>query len=141
MNALARRILAVLRQQPVVGFATVSEAGRPWLRWVTVVAGPDLSLRFATSLKSRKVAHLRHNPAVHILSGPGQWTADAPFVQAAGRAAIITDAQAKQDFWRPALGRYWSDAGDPDYCVIQVTPSHVEFYSFGNQQPEVLDLP
>ena len=62
MDTLAERKLAVLRQQPVVSFATVTEAGHPWMRWVTIMADQDLSLRFATSLTSRTAAYLRCNP-------------------------------------------------------------------------------
>ena len=69
MKDLKTRILDFISKPHLAGFATVTEDGKPWVRYVMPVASPDMTIRFSTFLEARKVAHIAHNPEVHLICG------------------------------------------------------------------------
>ena len=137
MSDLKSRIAAKMSGPTLAGLATITPEGKPWVRYVTVHCDPDLTIRFATFLGSRKVAHIRRDPAVHLVLGVGDPTTAESYVQAAGRAEIKTDPSAKQAHWSDALGAYFKGPDDPNYAVVEIRPERIEFYRMGQMQPEV----
>jgi general stress protein 26 len=69
MKKLTEKILAVLANDQTVSLATISSDGKPWVRYVTLFAKADFPLLFCTDIGSRKIAHIRNNPEVHITCG------------------------------------------------------------------------
>jgi hypothetical protein len=47
MSALKERILDVIGKPHMAGLATVTEDGRPWVRYVMPVSAPDMTIRFS----------------------------------------------------------------------------------------------
>ncbi|MFH1034400.1 MAG: pyridoxamine 5'-phosphate oxidase family protein [Pseudomonadota bacterium] len=136
--SLKDKILAIVGQPVLGALATVTPEGKPWTRYVVPQADPDLTIHFCTFLGSRKIAHLRSNPEVHLtvghntLSNMGQ-----PYLQIAGRAEISVDPSIKQKYWHEELKAYFSGADDPNYCVVLIKPYRIEYQSFESQTPEV----
>ncbi len=58
MSDLKDRILQVLGQPRLSGFATVTRSGAPWVRYVMAVADDRMTIRFASFVGSRKLAQI-----------------------------------------------------------------------------------
>ncbi len=137
MADLTEKILDVLRQRRVASFATVTEDGKPWVRYVVPTASDDLRLTFPTHLKSRKVAHLRRNPEVHLTTGVTRLETARRYVQVQGTAEIRDDAEAKRAHWVSFLHHYFQGPEDPDYVLVVVTPYRIEYVTMDSWSPEV----
>ena len=137
MEDLKQRILEVIGQPNMTGFATVTEEGAPWVRYVMAFASDDMIIRFSTFLGSRKVSQVRNDPRVHLVCGvtdPEDWDS---YIQIEGTAEVVTDIEEKENFWNPALSEYFDGPEDPDYAIIKVTPSRIEYYGKENMEMEV----
>ena len=55
MSDLRQRIFNTIKESHLASFATITEDGKPWARYVTPHASEDLTLRFSTGTTSRKV--------------------------------------------------------------------------------------
>jgi general stress protein 26 len=131
------RILKALQvgQPLLVSFATVTEDGKPWARYVTAVASEDLALRLCTSMKSRKVSQIRRNPEVHLLCGVTDPARFETYLQIQGRAEVSTSKAERQTFWSEGLRDYFSGPDDPDYAIVR--PYRIELYTATSLEPEV----
>ena len=49
MNNLEKQIWKILGPKQTAALATVTAAGTPWVRYVTIESDPDFTLRFCTS--------------------------------------------------------------------------------------------
>lgn len=139
MTELRERILKALHvgQPLLVSLATVTEEGKPWVRYVTAVASEDLSLRLCTSMNSRKVAQIRRSPEVHLLCGVTDPERVETYLQIQGRAELATSEAERQAFWREGLRDYFSGPDDPDYAIVIVKPYRIELYTATSLEPEV----
>ena len=135
---LKARIYDVLKQRRVACFATVTAENKPWVRYVVATADPEtLSLTFATHLKSRKVGQIRANPEVHLCTGVSNLETARHYVQVQGTAEVVTDAAAKQAYWKDSLASYFSGPDDPDYSLVVITPYRIEYLSATATEPLV----
>ncbi|MBI4880322.1 MAG: pyridoxamine 5'-phosphate oxidase family protein [Planctomycetes bacterium] len=139
MDGLRSKIAEVLRGPQLASFATVTEDGKPWVRYVVVVADSELTLRFATYASSRKVAQIRRNPEVHLTCGVASLNDSKPYLQIQGRAAVTADDRDRRAFWSDMLAPYFKGPDDPDYVVVLVKPYRVEYMGVGAVSPEVLE--
>ncbi|MBD3180253.1 MAG: general stress protein [Candidatus Latescibacteria bacterium] len=137
MADLRQRILEITGKPNMTGFATVTEDGAPWVRYVMAVASDDMSIRFSSFLESRKVSHIENDPRVHLVCGvtdPEKWDS---YIQIAGTAEVVTDLEEKKEFWNPMIAEYFEGPEDPNYVIIKVTPSRIEYYGKENMEMEV----
>lgn len=142
MDDLRAKILAVFNPAAIASLATLTEQGRPWVRFVVVGASPDLTLGFATSLGSRKVAQMRANPEVHLTAGGGSLEQmGKPYVQVEGRATIVTDPAVKRAHWQDELKAYFSGPDDPDYAIVSIQPRRIEYWTFDAMTPQIWEAP
>jgi general stress protein 26 len=109
--------------------ATVYEDGVPWVRYVTVMADDDLTLRFGTDRNSRKVAQIRKNPEIHLTLGVYDPDNVESYIQVQGRAEITDDPETKKATWCDFLEKIFSGTDDPDYKVCKITPYRIEYCS------------
>jgi PPOX class probable F420-dependent enzyme len=140
MSDLKKRILNVIGKPHLAGLATVTEDGRPWVRYVMPVADEKMTIRFSTFLKARKVKHIEKNPTVHLVCGvtdPENWD---NYVQIEGRAEVSTEKGEKKAFWNDELSAYFDGPDDPRYAVVMVKPTRIEFYSKEKMEMEVLEF-
>jgi len=137
MADLRERILDIIGEPNMTGFATVTESGAPWVRYVMSAASEDLTIRFSTFVDSRKVSHISKDPRVHLVCGvtdPEEWS---NYLQIAGTAEVVTDIDEKKAFWNPELEHFFDGPEDPNYAVVRVNPSRIELYGREDLQPEV----
>ena len=137
MPTLKEKICTVLRPLQLSSLATIAEEGKPWVRYVMTQGADDLSIRFATFARSRKVAQISANPEVHLTLGVTDPGAMISYLQIQGRARFSTGAADRHGFWSEMLAAYFSGPDDPDYAVVIVTPYRIELATPGTQTPEV----
>ncbi len=137
MSDLKQRIIDVVRELQLVNFATITEDGKPWVRYVMGKADSELVFRFCTHLESRKVAQIRKTPDVHISLGVTSLETAKNWVQVQGTAEISTDKAERDSFWFDDLKNYFTGPDDPSYCVVIIKPSRIEFGTMGITTPEI----
>ena len=128
MAHVKQRVLEILKsgQMFVASLATVTQDGRPWVRYVSPKIADDLTLRIAASAHSNKVAQTKTNPEVHLTCGITDPRTAQHYFQIQGRAAFSTDRAEKSAFWEEVLRAYWSGPDDPDYGVLIMKPYRIE---------------
>jgi len=140
MADLKQKIFETIREPLLASLGTITEDGKPWVRYVMTTGNEDLTLRFATFLNSRKVAQIRKTPDVHLTCGVTDIQSMQPYLQIQGRAEILTDETDRHGYWKDELRRYFSGPDDPNYCVVRVTPSRIEYMSPGAYEPQVHEM-
>jgi len=137
MSDIKERILAILAQPQLCGLATITQDGKPWVRYVMAVASPDLTIRCATHSGARKVKQIKENPEVHLTCGVTDPQQMAPYLQIQGRATLNTSRGARQAFWSDMLSEIFDGPDDPNYGVIEIKPYYIEYWAPGTREPEV----
>lgn len=137
MSDLKQRICETAGEMQLINFATVTEDGKPWVRYVMGKADEDLVFRFCTRLGTRKVGQIENNPNVHISLGVSSLETAKNWLQVEGKAEVTTDKAERDAFWFDELKNYFSGPDDPAYCVVVIKPSRIEFGSMGSMTPEV----
>lgn len=137
MDHLKNKILEKMKGLTLASFATVTEDGKPWVRYVAVKADEHLNIWFATFKTSRKVRQIAQNPDVHLLLGASDLPSATSWIQVQGRAEICDDAKTKNEVWYSMLEPMFTGPDDPNYTVCKVTPNRIEFYTMNSRQPEV----
>jgi general stress protein 26 len=137
MSDLKGRIYAAAKELQLINFATITEDGKPWVRYVMGKADDDLVFRFCTHVESRKVAQIRKNEKVHICLGVSALETAQNWLQVEGTAEISTEKGERDSFWFDDLKNYFTGPDDPSYCVVIVRPSTIEFGTMGSMTPEV----
>jgi len=137
MSDLKSRILEILRQPQLAGLATITQDGKPWVRYVMTVASPDLTIRCATFINARKVKQIAKNPEVHLTCGVTDPQKMAPYLQIQGRATLNKSRDVRHGFWTDMLAPIFSGPDDPNYGVLEIKPYYIEYCSVGTFEPEV----
>ncbi|VAX34464.1 hypothetical protein MNBD_NITROSPIRAE03-877 [hydrothermal vent metagenome] len=137
MSDLKQRIFDAAGEMQLINFATITEDGKPWVRYVMGKADKELVFRFCTHLNSRKVAQIRKNPNVHISLGVSNLETARNWLQVEGTAEVSTDKAEREAFWFDDLKNYFTGPDDPNYCIVITKPSRIEFGTMGNMPPEV----
>ena len=133
---LQKKIYNLMKEYPLAALATVTEDGKPWVRFIMIAPEKDLSINFATLLNSRKVAQINHNPEVHLACGAALVDSVAPYVQIAGTAKTSRDETIRKAMWTDALTKYFTGPDDANYCVGIIEPYRIEYFSMP-KPPEV----
>jgi general stress protein 26 len=137
MKDLKQRILDVIGKPQLSGFASVTASGSPWVRYVMPVASDDMTIRFSTFISSRKVAQIKKNPEVHLVTGvtdPMKWQ---HYLQIQGTAEVTTDQEERDAFWNDQIKEIFRGPDDPNYAIVIMRPYRIEMYSTGSFEPEV----
>ncbi len=137
MSDLKERIYEAGKDIQLLNFATITEDGRPWVRYVVGKADKDLTFRFCTSKDTKKCREIKKNPNVHISLGAADLETAKNWLQVAGTAEVSADKAERDAFWFDELKNYFSGPDDPNYCIIIIKPSRIEFGTMGSMTPEV----
>jgi general stress protein 26 len=140
MSNLQSKIIEAFGPRPMMSLATLTEDGKPWVRYVMGQISDDLTIRFSTFLPARKVAQIRKNPEVHITCGVSSLETARHYVQVQGQAEICRDEKERHSFWNEGMRAYYSGPDDPNYCIVIVRPYRIEYYSMGTMKPEVWSI-
>jgi len=137
MEEIRNKILGVIGKPFLAGFATLTEDGKPWVRYVYAVGSDDMTIRFSTFINARKAAQIAANPEVHLTGGvsdPENWT---HYLQIQGKAELSTDQAEKSAFWNDEIAQIFDGPEDPKYGVVIVKPYRIEINSHGSYIPEI----
>ncbi len=137
MSEVESRIREILSSPQLAGFATITEDGKPWVRYVMAVTDESLTIRFASMANARKVAQIQANPEVHLTCGVTDPMTAENYIQVQGQASFTTDEQRRHAFWFPMLAQVFSGPDDPNYGVVEIQPYRIELVTAGSLEPEV----
>ena len=137
MNDLKTRIMEVVKPLQLSCLATVTEDGKPWVRYVMTSADDELTIRCATFATARKVKQIESNPEVHVTCGVTDPTNMKPYLQIQAKARSTTDEAERHAFWNPSLEGIFEGPDDPRYAVLVMTPYRIEYSSIDSFEPEV----
>ncbi|RPI76268.1 MAG: hypothetical protein EHM45_13430 [Desulfobacteraceae bacterium] len=127
MNHLEKRIFDIIAKPHLAGLATVTEDGKPWVRYVIAQGAEDLTIRFSSFANSRKVRQIKNNPEVHLNCGVTGLTDLHPYLQIQGKAEVVTTKDEKEKFWNEHLTKVFKGPDDPNYVVVIVKPYRIEY--------------
>jgi len=137
MDDLKHRIFDVAKDFQLINFATITEDGKPRVRYVVGKADNELVFRFCTHLQTNKVSQIRKNPNVHISLGAKDLETAKHWLQVEGIAQISTDKTERHSFWFDELKNYFTGPDDPNYCIVIARPSRIEYGTMGSMTPEI----
>ena len=86
MSDVKQKILAKIQGPTLSALATITENGKPWVRYCTPLADENLTYWMGTFIKSRKVSQIRKNPQVHLTLGVTDPQAAESYIQVQGKA-------------------------------------------------------
>ncbi|MGC1403395.1 MAG: pyridoxamine 5'-phosphate oxidase family protein [Thermodesulfobacteriota bacterium] len=134
---LKQKIMAKLSGPTLCALGTLTEDGKPWVRYVTPFADENLTLWMATFINSRKVGQIKKNPEVHLTTGVATMETAESYLQIQGKAEIITDQATKKAVWNDHLKGIFTGPEDPNYAVCKITPYRIEYQGMGMAPSEI----
>ncbi len=137
MADLKEQIYEILCKPQLASLATVTDDGKPWVRYVMMLTSDDMTMQFASFVKARKVAQIQANPEVHLTCGVTNPSEVIPYLQIQGTAVLKTDKETRHGFWDDMLKPIFDGPDDPNYSVIKVTPYRIEYCTPGSHEPRV----
>ncbi len=127
METLKKQIYDVIKMPHLSNFATITEDGKPWTRYVMAVGAEDLTIRFSSYTDARKVKQIKNNSEVHLTCGAESTKDMKPYLQIQGIATYETSEAERHAFWNPALEGHFDGPDDPRYAVVVVKPYRIEY--------------
>jgi len=137
MSDLKARIYELAKVFQVMNLATITEDGKPRVRYVAGFANEDLVFRFCTHLGSSKVKQMRKNPNMHLSLGAKEVMTTKDWLQVAGTAEVSTAQSERDAMWSDGLKAYFKGPEDPNFAVVIITPSMIELGSMTGTGREV----
>ena len=135
---LKEKILAKFQGPTLSCLATISDDGKPWVRYVTPPRmDDDLTIWIATFANSRKIGQIAKNPDVHLTTGVTTVETAESYLQIQGKAKILTDEATRKAVWFEGLQGPFTGPDDPNYCVCRITPYRIEYHKMGPVPAEV----
>jgi general stress protein 26 len=137
MADLKERIYTILGEFQMSSLATITQDGKPWVRYVMTVASKDLTIRCATFKNARKVKQTARNPEVHLTCGITDPKKTGPYLQVQGRATTTTSREARHGFWNDIFSTVFDGPDDPNLAIMEIKPYYIEYVTPGTFEPEV----
>jgi general stress protein 26 len=131
MPTLKERILDIVKEPCLAGLATITEDGKPWVRYVMTEASDDLAFRFSSFSNARKIAQIESNPEVHMTCGITDPTKLGPWLQIQGHAVLTTDREARHAIWNDRLRVFFAGPDDANFGVVIVQAYRIELCHAG----------
>jgi len=137
MTSSEERILKTLRRDStfLAALATCNQDGQPWVRYVVGVVGDDLTMRFPTFVGTKKVAHIRRHPEVHVTCGDTSNLTPGTYLQIEAHAEIADSTEERVLCWTPRLEKWFDGPEDPKYAVVRVVPKRIQCLPIGGGEP------
>ncbi|MFB9329074.1 pyridoxamine 5'-phosphate oxidase family protein [Paenibacillus aurantiacus] len=124
-DKLQAKIFEAMDKHRIAAFATV-EGNKPKVRYMAVFHD-GLNIYLATDRKTQKVEELQQNPNVSLLLGYEKGT-PPQVVELEGTASITKDDSLRQKLWNEELSKWFDGPEDPNYVILDITPSEIHYY-------------
>ncbi|QOY37947.1 pyridoxamine 5'-phosphate oxidase family protein [Anaerobacillus isosaccharinicus] len=113
-----------------VGVLSTMQGNKPHARYM-MFFHDESQLYTATNKKTHKVEEIQNNPNVHVLLGFDQ--KGDKYIELQGKANVVNDQQLKEKYWNDQLAPWLDGPNDPDYCLLQINPEHIELINGNNE--------
>jgi len=112
------------------------EGEQPRVRPVTLI-GYDHKFWVATGTKDAKIAQIQENQHIEICL-QFQVETGGGYVRVAGKGEIVTDHETKKKLAEhiDCFDKYWTDVDDPNFTLLLIVPSEVEYLPPGVMKAE-----
>ena len=137
MSELKEKIFEKMKEHTLASFATITEDGKPWTRYVVVIADDQMNIWFATFKNSRKIEQIAKNSHVHLVLGVTDPQTAVSWLQVEGQAEILDDPETKNAVWYDLLSSIFSGPDDPNYVVCKVKSNRIEYFMMNMPKPEI----
>ncbi|MFC1698884.1 pyridoxamine 5'-phosphate oxidase family protein [Candidatus Omnitrophota bacterium] len=135
-DELKTKIIKVIKEYPIGSVATIKD-GKPWARYMAMQPENDLTLYTTAFVSSRKISQIKKDNNVHVAFGADSKNWELPYINVEATAEILTDLETKKKCWCDMLSQFFKGPEDPNYVVVKITPSSIEYMSHGVHQPEL----
>lgn len=121
---LEQHIMKALADTRICTLATI-EGHSPRNRYMALFHD-GLHIHLAAHRQSHKVDELEANPHVALLFGYEEDRSSA-IVEVQGTAAVTKNNELRNQLWNEGLKRWFKGPDDPDYVILDITPSKIEY--------------
>lgn len=127
VDSLLAAARGIIESAQYCALITLDESGQPQVRTMDPFApDDDMVVWLGTNRRSRKVAHIRHDPRVTLYyEAPG----GVGYVSLSGTARLVDDASEKTLRWKEEWRQFYVDPAS-DYLLIEVTPEVMEVIDY-----------
>jgi len=127
---LKKKVVELIKRNRYSKLITFGQDGAPHGRIMTnLPLGSDLVIWFATGLSTSKIKDIKKNSNVSVFVDDPNDQTNASII---GKAEIITDSKLRKKFWQEPFGFFFPNGPtDPDYCLLKITPTKVEYLNPG----------
>ncbi|UQZ34503.1 general stress protein [Paenibacillus sp. PK3_47] len=128
---LEQTIIKVLDDNKFGSFGTIEAGNKPKVRYMAVFHD-GLSIYLATSRKTHKVEELKDNPNAFLLLGYEEG-GGKDVLEIEATVAVTKDEGLRSKVWNESLEKWFAGPDDPDYVILELTPSRIEYYGKDEQ--------
>ncbi|WP_238650753.1 pyridoxamine 5'-phosphate oxidase family protein [Paenibacillus piscarius] len=122
---LENKIIQALDDNTFGSFGTVEAGNKPKVRYMAVFHD-GLNIYLATNRKTHKVEELKDNPNAYLLLGYEQG-GSKDVVEIEATVEVTKDGSLRSKVWNPSLERWFEGPDDPDYVILELSPSRIEY--------------
>jgi general stress protein 26 len=142
MNIVKPSIVELFAKHPItVSLATITEDGKPWVRYVQVILdAKNMEFKFASCLSSKKAKHMAKNHNVHMCCGVVDQNMPQKYFQIVGQMTATTDQHERDALWSKELAAYFKGPTDPNYAVFIIKPTRIELCTADEQKPHIWNV-
>lgn len=126
---LEQKIIKALENNKFGSLGTV-ENDKPKVRYMAIF-NDGLNIRLATNRKTHKVEELQRNPNISLLLGY-EMGGTNEVVEIEGICEITKNDQLRQQVWNDELKPWFDGPDDPNYVILDVTPTRIEYTAQGS---------
>ena len=137
MATLRQKISGLIKKAENTTLVTVNAKGAPRCRLMgNLATGAGKTFYLATYVASNKVKEIKANPRVNMV-----YTTARSYACVVGRAKVRTDQKTKSRLWQKDWVQYFPGGKtDPNYAVIEVAATRIDYFELGFEQPATLKL-
>ncbi|OIJ21309.1 hypothetical protein BKP45_00565 [Anaerobacillus alkalidiazotrophicus] len=132
-DTLKQEAINIIDQNHVGVLSTMQE-NKPYARYM-MFFHDEQQLYSVTNKETHKVEEIKNNPNVNVLLGYDE--NKTQYIELQGRATIVDDKELKKKYWDEQLVPWLNGPDDPEYCLLQITPEHVELVQ-GNHEKTIM---
>jgi general stress protein 26 len=133
---LKEKIIELVKNVQLGTLATIDDT-KPWARYMVVRHDEELVFYTNTFAQSRKVEQIKKNNNVHLVIGgdPHNWK--APYLNMEAKAELLSAPQDKEKYWEDMLRQYFQGPQDPNFIVIKILPTSIEYVDPETHKPQI----
>ncbi|UFT99701.1 pyridoxamine 5'-phosphate oxidase family protein [Radiobacillus kanasensis] len=136
---LEEKVQQILDKNQIGTLASIKD-NKPFSRYMTFFHEEGFHLYSATDKDTHKVEDLQENDQVHILIGYENKGLNDTYLEIEGKAKVKDSNDVKQMVWNDDLEPWFEGPDDPNYVVLDITPSEIRLMNDADHQPHRLEL-